>query len=137
LRLLNFAVKTVDTNYRMKKKSPETSLIPKERIEHAILLIRGHKVMLDSDLAALYDVTTKALNQAVSRNVDRFPNDFMFQLTRKEAAALSRSQFVTLKRGQNIKYRPHAFTEQGVAMLSSCCAASGPWSSTLRLCELS
>jgi len=93
--------------------------IPVERIERQIFLIRGHKVMLDNDLAELYAVPTKALNQAVTRNLERFPEDFMFQLTWEESRALLRSQFVTLKRGQNIKYRPRAFTEQGVAMLSS------------------
>jgi len=99
---------------------PEASLVPMERIERAILLLRGHKVMLDSDLAALYGVETKVLNQAVSRNIERFPEDFMFQLTEAEAILL-RSQTVTLKtgRGQHRKYLPYAFTEQGVAMLSS------------------
>ena len=90
-----------------------------ERVERRILLIRGHKVMLDSDLAELYGVETKALNQAVRRNLDRFPERFMFQLTWEEMRELSRSQFVTLNRGKNIKYLPQAFTEQGVAMLSS------------------
>lgn len=94
-------------------------MIPAERIEKSILLIRGHKVMLDSDLTALYGVSPKVLNQAVKRNTERFPKDFMLQLTWEEADELSRSQFVILKRGQNIKYRPYAFTEQGVAMLSS------------------
>jgi phage regulator Rha-like protein len=84
----------------------------------SIYTIRGVKVMLDRDLAVLYGVQTKALNQAVKRNVKRFPEEFMFQLTQEEAVA-SRSQFVTLKRGQNIKYLPFAFTEHGVAMLSS------------------
>ena len=74
--------------------------------------------MLDRDLAALYGVQTKNLNKAVRRNLDRFPADFMFQLTLDEADP-SRFQFGTLKRGQNIKYLPYAFTEQGVAMLSS------------------
>jgi hypothetical protein len=99
---------------------PEQSLIPPERIERAILLLRTHKVMLDSELAMLYAVETKVLNQAVSRNIERFPEDFMFQLTEAEAALL-RSQTVTLKtgRGHHRKYRPYAFTEQGVAMLSS------------------
>jgi hypothetical protein len=99
---------------------PEPSLIPPERIERAILILRGHKVMLDSELAALYSVGTKALNQAVSRNIERFPEDFMFRLTEEEATRL-RSQIVTLKtgRGHHRKYLPYAFTEQGVAMLSS------------------
>jgi ORF6N domain len=99
---------------------PEQSLIPLERIERAILVLRGHKVMPDSDLATLYAVETKVLNQAVSRNIERFPEDFMFQLTEAGAAFL-RSQTVTLKtgRGEHRKYLPYAFTEQGVAMLSS------------------
>ena len=94
--------------------------IPVERIEKAILLIRGKKVMLDADLASLYGVETRALNQAVKRSIERFPSDFMFHLTADEAAFL-RSQTVTLKtgRGRHRKYLPFAFTEQGVAMLSS------------------
>ena len=83
--------------------------------------------MLDRDLAALYGVRTKALNQAVKRHKDRFPDDFMFQLTMEEArawwsersATRLRSQNVTLKTGQHIKYRPYAFTEHGILMLSS------------------
>ena len=129
-------------------------VIPADRIAASIHIIRGQKVMLDFDLAALYDVTTKALNQAVKRNAARFPVDFMFRLSAEEVERIgsqivtskgespprgqrsrsqivtlkverssaeerSRSQFVTLKRGENIKYRPYAFTEQGVAMLSS------------------
>jgi len=95
-------------------------LIPDERIEQSILLIRGHKVMLDNDLAALYGVETKNLNKAVKRNLKRFPDDFMFQLTVKERASL-RFQIGTLKagRGQHRKYLPYVFTEQGVAMLST------------------
>jgi phage regulator Rha-like protein len=76
------------------------------------------KVMLDRDLAELYGVETKVLKQAVRRNIDRFPSDFMFEITKKENESL-RSQNVTLKRGQHSKYLPMAFTEQGVAMLSS------------------
>ncbi len=108
----------------------DRSLVPVEQIESRILLIRGQKVMLDRDLARLYQVKAKTLNQAVKRNKKRFPSDFMFQLTWEESKSLrshfvtldeedSRSQSVTLKRGGNIKYRPHVFTEQGVAMLSS------------------
>jgi phage regulator Rha-like protein len=93
---------------------------PDEHIEKNIFLIRGEKVMLDRALASLYEVPTKAFNQAVKRHKDRFPSDFMFQLTMEETQVLrSRSQFVTLKRGQNIKYRPYAFTEHGILMLSS------------------
>ena len=93
---------------------------PAEGIEQTIRIIRGHRVLLDTDLARLYGVQTKVLNQAVKRNRTRFPLDFMFQLTVEETTSL-RSQFVTLKggRGQHRKYRPFVFTEQGVAMLSS------------------
>lgn len=95
-------------------------LIPVAQIENRILFLRGYKVMLDRDLANLYGVPTKALNQAVRRNRDRFPPDFMFELTWEEIEALqSRSQIVTLKKGKNIKYLPLVFTEHGVAMLSS------------------
>ena len=96
----------------------EASLIPATRIERRILLLRGEKVMLDSDLAFLYGVATKVLNQAVKRNLERFPADFMFQLSKDEAAQISRSQIVTLKRGEHRKFRPYAFTEQGIGMLS-------------------
>jgi phage regulator Rha-like protein len=91
-----------------------------ESIQQKIYLIRGMKVMLDSNLAGLYGVSTKVLNQTVKRNIHRFPSDFMFQLRTEEHEAL-RSQFVTLKegRGRHRKYLPFAFTEQGVAMLSS------------------
>ncbi len=92
--------------------------IPEERIEKAILLIRGHKVLLDSDLADLYGVPTRALVQAVKRNINRFPPDFMFQLNSQEAEDL-RSQIVISKKGSGgRRYAPYAFTEQGVAMLS-------------------
>ena len=96
------------------------ALVPVEIIEKKILLIRGEKVMLDADLAELYCVQARVLNQAVKRNIDRFPGDFMFQLSREEDDSL-RSQIVTLKkgRGQHRKYLPYVFTEQGVAMLSS------------------
>jgi hypothetical protein len=98
-----------------------TALIPVERIEGSILLIRGHKVLLDSDLAALYEVETRVLVQAVKRNSDRFPADFMFQLTKQEFESL-RSQSVISNpqsgRGGR-RSPPYAFTEQGVAMLSS------------------
>ncbi len=96
----------------------EASLIPARRIERKILILRGEKVMLDRDLEELYGVGTKALNQAVKRNFERFPADFMFQVSKEEAALISRSQIVTLESGKNLKYRPYAFTEQGVAMLS-------------------
>ena len=93
------------------------SLIPVERIVQFILVIRGHKVMLDADLAELYEVETRVLVQAIKRNIDRFPEDFMFQLTKQEFDNL-RSQSVTSSWGGR-RYPPYAFTEQGVAMLSS------------------
>lgn len=91
-----------------------------EEIVSRIYLVRGQKVMLDKDLAEMYDVQTFRLNEAVKRNVSRFPDDFMFQLNRAEYDSL-RSQFAMLKtgRGQHSKFLPYAFTEQGVAMLSS------------------
>jgi len=96
------------------------SLIPTERIEHSILLIRGHKVMLDADLAALYGVTTFNLNKAVKRNLDRFPDDFTFQLTADEANALRFQIGMSKPKGRGgRRYLPFVFTEQGVAMLSS------------------
>src|SRR5207302_11117061 len=106
-------------------------IIPVGRIAQCILYLRGQKIILDRDLAVLYGVETRILNQAVKRNAARFPDDFMFKLSREEIGRISqavtssldpqrsRSQFVILKRGENIKYRPYAFTEQGVAMLSS------------------
>lgn len=122
----------------MSNKSP--SMVPSFRIESRILFIRGQKVILDSDLAELYGVPTKVLNQAVKRNLERFPEDFMFRLNKEEMKAVLRSQIVTLdsekhpfsgqpagslrsqsvtlKRGQHLKYAPCAFTEQGVGMLS-------------------
>lgn len=113
---------------------PEYSIMPSERIVSKIYIIRNRKVMLDRDLAELYGVVTKVLNQAVKRNIKRFPPDFMFQLTKEEYQNLIsqivisssneslRSQIVTLEKGQRgrySKYLSFAFTEQGVAMLSS------------------
>ena len=96
-----------------------TGLIPAERIETKILLLRGQKVMLDRDLAALYGVPTKALKQAVKRNTVRFPEDFMFVLTEDEFASW-RSQFVTSNSDRmGLRHTPMAFTEHGIAMLSS------------------
>lgn len=101
--------------------------IPTERIDRAIFFVRGEKVMLDRDLARLYDVSTSVFNQAVKRHKERFPEDFMFRLTTDEARAWQteelrsglRSQTVILKRGQHIKHLPYAFTEHGILMLSS------------------
>ena len=96
------------------------SIVPLEVIEQKILLIGGRKFMLDSDLAALYGVTIKRLNEQVRRNLKRFPQDFMYQLSAEEYESL-RSHFATLKigRGTHRKYLPYVFTEQGIAMLSS------------------
>jgi hypothetical protein len=95
----------------------EKSIIPIDRIENIIFFIRGQKVILDRDLAQLYGVTTGNLNKAVKRNLDRFPLDFMFQLTQEEYKSL-RFQIGILEKGQHAKYLPNVFTEQGVAMLS-------------------
>ncbi|HVX86183.1 MAG TPA: ORF6N domain-containing protein [Phycisphaerae bacterium] len=112
-----------------KKQNPGLLLLT--RVHQTILLLRGQRIILDADLARLYGVTTKALNQAIKRNLDRFPEDFMFRLTWDEAAdprsqivtlntAKSlRSQSVTLKRGTNRKYRPYAFTEHGAIMAAT------------------
>ena len=108
----------------MAKKPPpsasENLPIPVERIERRIYLIRGHKVMLDSDLAELYSVPTRTLNQAVSRNLDRFPEDFMFRLDQEEVSELNRSQSVIgSQKHRDPRYPPSVFTEHGVPMLSS------------------
>ena len=106
----------------MSEQNSVTMTITSDDIRNRIYTIRGMQVMLDSDLAALYGVETKALNQAVKRNPDRFPERYCFQLT-EEDFSRSRSQFVTMNdktgRGTNIKYLPHAFTQEGIAMLSS------------------
>lgn len=94
--------------------SKSIATVPAEHIEQAIFLIRRERVMLDFDLAALYQVTTKALNQAVRRNRERFPEDFMFQLTPEESKEVNRSQIVTRsQKHQNPRFRPYAFSEQG------------------------
>ena len=96
----------------------ENGVVPVDRIENIILVIRGQKVILARELAELYGVTTGNLNKAVKRNIDCFPNDFMFQLTAEEYKSL-RFHFGILEKGRHSKYLPYAFTEQGVAMLSS------------------
>ena len=97
-----------------------SALVPRERIEQTILVIRGHRVMLDSDLAKLYGVTTFNLNKAVKRNIDRFPEDFMFRLSAQETAALTFQIGISKPRERGGRRNaPYVFTEQGVAMLSS------------------
>jgi hypothetical protein len=93
--------------------------VPREVIEQNILLIRGHKVMLDSKLAELYHVTTGNLNKAVRRNVSRFPRDFMFRLTKQEAESLIFQSGISNQQRGGRRHLPFVFTEQGVAMLSS------------------
>ena len=112
LKNRNFA-----THKCIKMKNEQLKVTPVATIQTRIFNIRGVHVMIDKDLSNLYGVETKVLNQAVKRNIERFPEDFMFQLTKEEC---SRSQFVTLniKQGENIKYLPYAFTELGIAMLS-------------------
>ena len=98
----------------------QMAVIPVERIERAILSIRGEKVMLDSDLAELYGVETKVLNQGVKRNASRFPEDFMFQLTAGEVFKLNRSQIVTgSQKHRDPRFPPYAFTEHGALMLAN------------------
>jgi len=94
-------------------------IVPQEVLESKILLIRGHRVMLDRDLAPLYGIAVRRLNEQVKRNRKRFPPDFMFQLSVGEALQLTRSQSATLKRGQNLKYRPYAFTDNGIGDVDS------------------
>jgi hypothetical protein len=123
-----------ETNTKLEVAICDLKNIDRINIESLIRIIRGEQVMLDSDLAMLYGVETRTLNQAVKRNIKRFPEDFMFQLTKEEAnhsrsqivilnndELSSRSQIATLntQRGQNIKYLPYAFTRNGIAMLSS------------------
>jgi hypothetical protein len=113
-----FRLRCAPLNERAEHSMKQSSLIPVERIEKAIYLIRGEKVMLDRDLAALYGVATKALKQAVKRNLDRFPADFMFVLNEKEFKDW-RSQFVTSSADRKgLRHPPMAFTEHGILMLS-------------------
>lgn len=109
--IANKRQRTIGLGGRMK------AIVPIEMIERKIYLIRGQKVILDADLAELYGVATKAFNQAIKRNGDRFPADFMFQLTDSEANAM-RSQIVTASK-RNVRFLPYAFTEHGVIMAAS------------------
>jgi hypothetical protein len=115
--------------------SSQTAIVPTALISQKILFVRGTRVMLDADLARLYGVATKNLNKAVKRNASRFPSDFMFQLSPKELHGLG-FQFGTSKPGRGgRRYAPHAFTEQGVAMLSSVLRSSRAVQVTSRSCE--
>ena len=111
-----------------------TAVVPTERIEKLILLIRGHKVILDADLADLYGVETRALTQAVKRNLSRFPADFMFQLSDEEAKLLRSQIVISKKRRGGRRYLPYAFTDQGVAMLSSVLNSEAQLKSILKSC---
>jgi hypothetical protein len=107
------------TELRMTKHK-DNALVPVERITHAILIVRGQRVLIDTELASLYGVTTKALNQAVKRNTERFPEDFMFRLSRAEAAVLNRSQTVTgSQKHRDPRFLPFAFTEHGAIMAAT------------------
>lgn len=101
-------------------KRKDAALVPMERITHSILVVRGQRVLLDSEMAALYGSTTKALNQAVKRNAARFPEDFMFRLSRTEVEALNRSQSVTgSQRHRDPRFPPFVFTEHGAIMAAT------------------
>lgn len=101
-------------------RTKRIALVPTERITHSILILRGQRVLLDSELAELYGVTTKRLNEQVKRNRDRFPEDFMFRLNRTETGALNRSQFATGSRKHRAsQYLPFAFTEHGAIMAAT------------------
>jgi hypothetical protein len=112
------AMADIPTMPELSEAGPQASPVPAERIEGAILVVRGQKVLLDSDLAALYGVATKTLIRAVKRNERRFPRDFMFTLNAEELQIL-RCHFGTSRSWGGRRHLPHAFTEQGVAMLSS------------------
>ena len=114
LEIASCKIRVIET-----KDMPRAETAPAPLIESRIWLIRGYKVLLDSDLAVLYQVETGALNRAVRRNRDRFPEDFMFQVSVEEAKELLRCQIGTSNEGRGgRRYRPYVFTEQGVAMLS-------------------
>ena len=96
---------------------PETTPVPEEHISHGVRIVRGRRVLLDVDLAALYGVATKRLNEQVKRNLDRFPEDFLFQLSKAEVEALNRSQNASgSQKHRDPRFRPHAFTEHGAIM---------------------
>lgn len=117
------------------KQNNKSMILPDETIIRKIYYIRGLKVMLDSDLAELYGIETKRLKEQVRRNIERFPERYMFELT-KEEAELSRSQIATLKQGDNIKYLPFAFTEHGVLMLSNVLKSKQAISVSMRIIDV-
>ncbi len=101
-------------------KPKNAAPVPAERITQSILVLRGHKVLLDADLAALYEVPTKRLNEQVKRNIERFPADFMFRLDREEVDALNRSQVATgSQKHRDPRFPPYAFTEHGAIMAAT------------------
>jgi hypothetical protein len=112
--------------WRACEMTESRSIVPVERIEKHIHFIRGQKVMLDADLAEMYGVVTGHLNRAVQRNADRFPDDFMFQLTTEETTHLKSQIGISSQHGGRRRSRPYAFTEQGVAMSPACSRASAP-----------
>jgi len=104
----------------MATQAKRTLPLPAEQIGRSILMLRGQRAILDAELAALYSVATKVLNQAVKRNAERFPEDFMFRLTRTETAALNRSQFVTgSRKHRDPRFPPFAFNEHGAIMVAT------------------
>src|SRR5947209_3552584 len=111
----------MDDHVPRRLSTPPDSGLAVDDVSDRIVVIRGRRVMLDADLATLYRVSPKRLNEQVKRNRARFPEDFLIQLTLEEARALvaSRSQIATLKRGRNLKYAPYAFTEHGAVMLAA------------------
>ena len=115
--------------------SNTVTIIPEETILNQIYLIRGQKVMLDRDLAQLYNVETKRLKEQVRRNLERFPNHFMFQLTDYENEAL-RSHFATLKKGEHTKYNPYVFTEHGILMLSNVLKSKSAIAVSIRIIDV-
>jgi hypothetical protein len=115
--------------------SNSMTIIPEEIILNQIYFIRGQKVMLDRDLAQLYGVETKRLKEQVRRNLERFPDHFMFQLTEKETEIL-RSQFATLRHGEHSKYLPYAFTEHGILMLSNVLKSKSAIAVSIRIIDV-
>jgi hypothetical protein len=116
-------------------KKNNTTIVPDEIILTKIYLIRGQKVMLDKDLAELYDVETKRLNEQVKRNLERFPSHFMFQLTREEYEDV-RSQIATLQSERHITYLPNAFTEHGILMLSNVLKSSRAIKMSIKIIDI-